>query len=136
MSEVDVEVGQVWKDKFDGTTRTVLKLCNKGWFQRVYYEFTNKCDVSEPKFVNDYTLITNADGTPHVKRVKYREVTPMEGMKAIVDNDGPIKCQMSDFGDSWITSILRGIDLSKNTIYPFFEENNTYGRCRIEVKIN
>jgi hypothetical protein len=48
--------------------------------------------------------------------------TPIEVMKAIVDNDGQIDAWVSQNGDAWIEAKVTGIDLGDS--YSFFADSN------------
>ncbi len=141
----ELEVGQVWKNVEQGTVE-ILK---------VYFSANDKqgvlikpnmaacCSVDSKGNIDigrasikwilqQHTLITNADGTPHVKPPVYREVTPMEAMKAIIENDGPINCQLSDDED-WQDVTMTGADLDTNATWPFATSGGSYKKCRVII---
>lgn len=73
-----------------------------------------------------------------LRKIKqYRELTPLEAMKAIVENGGPIQCEVDvvERGgrSTWTPSRLLGASLKNGQSYWFHTNNNSYQRCRIEV---
>ena len=80
MSEIELEVGQVWKSTYPCAVKgiTVLKLFSNNGSNRVgyFYQRDDSCgilDESIEYFRENRTLITNADGTPHVKPNDYQD---------------------------------------------------------------
>ena len=81
MTNIKLEVGQVWKSRKDnGSTYEVLKTfhCIDG-FEWLCYFYKNEknndtsCNCRQiSTFTRNRTLITNPDGTPHVKPNDYQ----------------------------------------------------------------
>ena len=137
MTNIKLEVGQVWIDS-QGCTRKVLVMWGELDSHQVGYFFSTtngtNCIGSMlcRDFAEDWTLITNAEGTPVEKPKKYKELTPVEAMRLLADcnPDDAIECELSDSGD-WLASQLMG---SSHGRFPFMDtDNNVWKRCRIEV---
>ena len=137
MTNIKLEVGQVWIDS-QGCTRKVLVMWGELDSHQVGYFFSatngTSCIGSMlcRDLAEDYTLITNADGTPHTPPKKYKELTPMDAMIELVRRNGVFECQVSH-GNNWIDATLTGIDLDREVVSHFFSEEGAYENCRIEV---
>ncbi len=137
MSKIKLEVGQVWIDS-QGCTRKVLVMWGELDSHQVGYFFSTTNGTNSigsmlcRDFAEDWTLITNAEGTPVEKPKKYKELTPVEAMRLLADAGEPVECEFRKHGP-WIKSSLTGVSLIIPN-YPFSDaDNNVYKRCRIEV---
>ena len=71
MSEIKLEVGQVWKHKRAGDHCKIIHTSDA--FGYYIFKDDYKPDYMEKgSFCEMFTLVTNADGTPHVKPNDYR----------------------------------------------------------------
>ena len=140
MTNIKLEVGQVWKSRKDnGSTYEVLKTfhCIDGFEWLCYfYKNGNNNDTScncrlISTFTRNRTLITNTDGTPYTPPKKYKELTPAEAMRLLADAGECIDAEFTDISNSWTPSKLIGtsyIDFS------FVDQDEAvWKRCRIEV---
>ena len=75
MSEIKLEVGQVWIDP-QGNKADILGIeCSDGIIRNIAMQSrtTNKLAMGEfHELIKDHTLITNPDGTPYVKPNDYQ----------------------------------------------------------------
>ena len=136
MTNIKLEVGQVWIDS-QGCTRKVLVMWGELDSHQVGYFFSatngTSCIGSMlcRDLAEDYTLITNPDGTPHTPPKKYKELTPAEAMRLLADAGEGIDAEFTDISNSWTPSKLIGtsyIDFS------FVDQDEAvWKRCRIEV---
>jgi len=74
MSEIELKVGQVWSGGNGGKyIKEILKISGEKCYYFFSYLSEEGCEDScIDVFINHNTLITNADGTPHVKPNDYR----------------------------------------------------------------
>ena len=112
MSEIELKVGQVWRSESGRFEREILKIHDKCVF---YY--SEKVDDASMYtsgktniigFIESHTLITNADGTPHVKPNVYRhgDVWAFYGNSDTPDNSYLIK-----FVNGHLRAISKQLDL-------------------------
>ena len=109
------------------------------------FEYTGECrfaesDIDYFMYGNDSNgaVSTAASGMSKIKspiqrKIKqYRNLTRLEAMSAIVENGGPIKCEMRSCENSdWREFTLIGIKLLAK--FPFESANDWCFKCRIEV---
>ena len=64
---------------------------------------------------------------------QYKAVTPFEMMELIVENGGPVECQMCDFGENWKPRICTGVDLNNDYVFRTSTFSG-YAKARVKVK--
>ena len=139
MNEIKREVGQVWRNKIAALELEILKgyIDSDGQHRfAVLYTWDDGTirggHQSEEHIYKNYTLITNADGTPYQEPKQYREIDVWEAMRLLGEAREPIDVQMRDSGE-WNNRKLIGALV--NTEFPFVNEcRGGWRQCRIEVK--
>ena len=131
-TEIEIEVGQVWKSNYEDATRRVLVILKDG---RIGYHYIARDeivgDTSRDYLRRHNTLIKNADGTP-IKQ--WKEIDAYEGMLLIGTAKEPICCQMRDnMKGKWQDRRLTCTD--PRSEFPFSDTSEyDWVLCRVEVK--
>ncbi len=139
MNEIKREIGQVWKHNTESHQVELLKGYTNHNDQ---HRFITMCtwdagtieagSRSDEYLHEDYTLITNADGTPYQEPKQYREIDVWEAMRLLGEAREPIAVQVKDSGE-WYDEILTGA--LRNADFQFKDPyGNGWKQCRIEVK--